>query len=145
MKIIQVTGRSNSGKTTLIRRLIPELKKKGSVGVIKHLADHEYILEKSKDTTGFYDAGAEISAGIDSDKSVIAIRNNSLDTILALFRMQGIEYAIIEGFKDRPFKKIVVGDLQIEGCILRNPAVEEIVASVERFDTYEYDGGMKRV
>ena len=27
MKIIQVSGRSNSGKTTFIRKLIPELKK----------------------------------------------------------------------------------------------------------------------
>jgi molybdopterin-guanine dinucleotide biosynthesis protein MobB len=34
MKIIQVVGRSNSGKTTFIRKLIPELKKIGPVGVI---------------------------------------------------------------------------------------------------------------
>lgn len=44
MKIIQVAGRSNSGKTTFIRKLIPELKKIGPVGVIKHLGDHEYHL-----------------------------------------------------------------------------------------------------
>jgi molybdopterin-guanine dinucleotide biosynthesis protein MobB len=136
MKIIQVTGRSNSGKTTFIKKLIPVLKKKGRVAVIKHLADHEYFLEKGKDTTGFFDAGAEISAGIDVDKSVVAIRANSLDAILVLVKVQRIDYVIVEGFKDRSFKKIVIGDLQVEGCILRNPAVEDVVASIDRFDTY---------
>ncbi len=136
MKIIQITGRSNTGKTTFIKNLIPVLNEKGKVAVIKHLADHEFLLEKGKDTTGFFDAGAEISAGIDGDKSVVALRNNSLDAILALLRSQGMDYCIVEGFKDRSFKKIVIGDLQAEGCILRNPAVEDVVASIGRFDTY---------
>jgi len=136
MKIIQVTGHSNTGKTTFIKRLIPALKETGRVAVIKHLGDHEYLLEKGKDTTGFFEAGAEVSAGTDKDKSVVVLRNNSLDSLLALFRAQGIDYCIIEGFKNRSFKKIVIGDLQAEGCILRNPAVEDVVASVDRFDTY---------
>jgi molybdopterin-guanine dinucleotide biosynthesis protein MobB len=136
MKIIQVSGLSNTGKTTFIKQLIPVLRTKGRVGVIKHLGDHEYLLEKGKDTTGFFDAGAEISAGIDGDKSVVAIRNNSLDAILALLSIQGMDFVVIEGFKDRSFKKVVIGDLQAEGCILRNPAVEDVVASVDRFDTY---------
>ncbi|OPX61913.1 MULTISPECIES: molybdopterin-guanine dinucleotide biosynthesis protein B [unclassified Methanoregula] len=136
MKIIQVTGRSNSGKTTFIKTLIPQLNKKGRVAVIKHLADHEYILEKGKDTTLFFAAGADISTGIDGDKSVVAIRNNSLDTILKLLKALGMDYVVIEGFKERNFKKIVIGDLQIEGCILRDPAVEDVVSSVDQFDTY---------
>ena len=54
MKIIQIVGRSNSGKTTFIRNLIPELKKRGSVAVIKHLGDHIYNIEEGKDTIGFF-------------------------------------------------------------------------------------------
>ena len=136
MKVIQVTGRSNTGKTTFIKSLIPVLNTKGKVAVIKHLADHDFLLEKGKDTTGFFDAGAAISAGIDGHKSVVAIQNNSLDEMLTLMKNQGIDFTIIEGFKQRSFKKIVIGDLQIEGCILRDPAVEDVVASVDRFDTY---------
>jgi molybdopterin-guanine dinucleotide biosynthesis protein MobB len=136
MKIIQVTGRSNTGKTTFIRNLIPVLKTKGKVAVIKHLADHEFLLEPGKDTTGFFEAGAEVSAGIDGHKSVVAIQNNSLDAMLALMKTQGMDFTIIEGFKDRSFKKIIIGDLQAEGCILRNPAVDDVVASIDRFDTY---------
>ncbi|RQW06400.1 MAG: molybdopterin-guanine dinucleotide biosynthesis protein B, partial [Calditrichaeota bacterium] len=45
MKIIQIVGRSNSGKTTFIRNLVPQLKKTGKVAVIKHLGDHDYQLE----------------------------------------------------------------------------------------------------
>jgi molybdopterin-guanine dinucleotide biosynthesis protein MobB len=136
MKIIQVTGRSRSGKTTFISTLVPVLNKKGRVAVIKHLGDHEFLLEEGKDTTGFFLAGAEISAGIDADKAVVALRNTSLDAMLALLKGQGMDFVIIEGFKQRSFKKIVIGDLQVEGCILHNPTVRDVVASIDRFDTY---------
>lgn len=136
MKIIQVTGRSNTGKTTFIKTLVPVLKKKGSVAVIKHLKDHDFLLDEGKDTTGFFLAGADISAGIDGKKAVIALRDNSLDALLELMKGQGMDFVIIEGFKQRSFKKIVIGDLQVEGCILRNPTVEEVVASIDRFDMY---------
>jgi molybdopterin-guanine dinucleotide biosynthesis protein MobB len=136
MKIIQVTGRSNTGKTTFIKSLISVLNKKGKVAVIKHLGDHDFLLDKGKDTTGFFLAGAAISAGIDADKAVIALRNNSLDAMLALLKGLGMDFAIIEGFKQRSFKKIVIGDLQVEGCILKNPTIDEVVASIGRFDTY---------
>ncbi len=136
MKIIQVTGRSNTGKTTFIKSLIPLLNTRGKVAVIKHLADHDFLLEKGKDTTGFFEAGAAISAGIDGHKSVVAIQNNSLDAMLALLKSQGMDFVIIEGFKERPFKKIIIGDLQAEGCILRNPVPDDVVASVDRFDSY---------
>ena len=136
MRVIQITGRSNSGKTTFIKKLIPVLKETGRTAVIKHLADHEFRLENGKDTTAFFDAGAEIAVGIDSAKSVLAVHNNSLDSMLAFLHFQGIEFVIIEGFKDRPFKKIVIGDLQVEGCILRNPAIDDVLASIGNFDIY---------
>jgi molybdopterin-guanine dinucleotide biosynthesis protein MobB len=136
MKVIQVTGRSNTGKTTFIKTLVPVLCKTGRVAVIKHLGDHHFLLEKGKDTTGFFDAGAEISAGIDADKAVVALRNNSLDTMLSLMKSLGMDYVIIEGFKQRSFKKIVIGDLQAEECILRNPTSDDVIASIDRFDTY---------
>jgi molybdopterin-guanine dinucleotide biosynthesis protein MobB len=136
MKIIQVTGRSNSGKTTFIKTLVPLLNKKGRVAVIKHLGDHDFLLDETKDTTGFFLAGAEISAGIDAGKTVIALRNNSLDAMLSFLKRQGMDFAIVEGFKQRSFKKIVIGDLQVEGCILKNPTADDVVASIDRFDTY---------
>ena len=136
MKIIQIVGRSNSGKTAFIRQLIPKLKKLGRVAVIKHLGDHEYHLEAGKDTTDFFDAGAEISVGIDAHKSVAAIRKNSLDTVLRLLFDQGMDFAVIEGFKQLSFPKIVIGNLETDRCVLTNPRPDEVLASINSFEDF---------
>ncbi|HVP96683.1 molybdopterin-guanine dinucleotide biosynthesis protein B [Methanoregula sp.] len=136
MKIIQVVGRANTGKTTFITHLIPALKPYGRVGVIKHLGDHDFRQEEGKDTTIFFENEADISAGIDADKSVVALRTIDLDHMLHLFKHQGIDFAVIEGFKARPFPKIVIGDLPSESCILRNPTVREVVSDFSRFEDY---------
>jgi len=136
MKIIQVVGRSNSGKTTFIRNLVPVLKKTGKVAVIKHLGDHDYQLEAGKDTTLFFEAGAEIAVGIDSLKSVVAIRKNTLEGMLDLLLNQQIDYVVIEGFKQKLFPKIVIGSLTIDNCVLENPDLEEVVASLHLFADY---------
>lgn len=136
MRIIQIVGRSNSGKTTFIRNLIPELKKKGNVAVIKHLGDHAYIFEEEKDTTVFFEAGADISVGIDTKKAVAAIRTTSLDQILCMLHDQAMDFAIIEGYKQRAFPKIVIGDLSAEKCILANPSIKDVVASLDLFENF---------
>jgi molybdopterin-guanine dinucleotide biosynthesis protein B len=44
--IISVVGKSQSGKTTLIEKLIPELKKRGyRIGTVKHTF-HEFDMDK---------------------------------------------------------------------------------------------------
>lgn len=137
MKIIQVIGRSNSGKTTLIKKMIPALAGMGRVGVIKHLGDHLYTLAEGKDTTGFFTAGAAISVGIDAEKSVATIRDTSLDASLALLYEKGMDFAVIEGFKTHPYPRIVVGDLPADTCVLRNPDVDAILKSLDRFPEYQ--------
>lgn len=136
MKIIQIVGRSNSGKTTFIKNLIPELKKIGKVAAIKHLGDHDFQLEEGKDTTGFFEAGAEIVAGIDSHKSVVAIRKNTLEYSLDIMETQGIDFVVIEGFKQKPFPKIVIGNLTIDNCVLINPEIAKVIASLHLFADY---------
>jgi molybdopterin-guanine dinucleotide biosynthesis protein MobB len=136
MKIIQIVGRSNSGKTTFIRNLVPALKKAGSVAVIKHLGDHDYHLEEGKDTTHFFDAGADFTVGVDSHKSVVAIRNNSLESMLDLLLNQRIDFVVIEGFKQKPFPKIVIGNLNIDHCVLTNPDIDTVITSLNLFADY---------
>jgi molybdopterin-guanine dinucleotide biosynthesis protein MobB len=136
MKIIQIVGRSNSGKTTFIRNLIPELKKQGKVGVIKHLGDHDFVLENGKDTTLFFEAGADITSGIDAHKTVMTIQNNILDETLHTYIEYGIDFAVIEGYKEREYAKIVIGSLEVERCILKNPTTQEVIDSIHRFDDF---------
>ncbi|MGA2914151.1 MAG: molybdopterin-guanine dinucleotide biosynthesis protein B [Methanoregula sp.] len=136
MKIIQIVGSSGSGKTTFIKKLIPALKEKGTVAAIKHLGDHTYHIDEGKDTTVFFDTGADISVGIDSHKAVAAIRKNSLKEILIILFNQGIDFAVIEGFKQQTFPKIVIGSLTTEKCILSNPSVNEVITSLDLFENF---------
>lgn len=136
MKIIQVVGSSNSGKTTFIKNLIPELKKIGDVAVIKHLGDHTYHIEEGKDTTIFFEAGADISIGMDTKKVVAAIRKNTLDDVFGMLCDQGMDFVVIEGFKQRSFPKIVIGSLQADNCILTNPAVSHVIESLNLFENF---------
>jgi molybdopterin-guanine dinucleotide biosynthesis protein MobB len=136
MKIIQIVGSSNSGKTTFIKNLIPELKKKGNVAVIKHLGDHSYNIEEGKDTTVFFDAGSDMSVGIDSHKVVAVMRKNTLDDVLGMLLDQGMDFAIIEGFKQRSYPKIVIGSLTADTCILTNPTVNEVITSLNLFENF---------
>jgi molybdopterin-guanine dinucleotide biosynthesis protein MobB len=136
VKIIQVSGRANTGKTTFIKNLIPVLKSQGRVGVIKHLGDHDFLLDEGKDTTLFFENGADISAGIDSHKSVIALHTDNLDKMLRFFKNEGMDFAVIEGFKKRNFPKIIIGDLPSETCVLRDPTVEQVISSLPLFEDY---------
>jgi molybdopterin-guanine dinucleotide biosynthesis protein MobB len=136
MKIIQVVGNSGSGKTTFIRKLIPALKKQGTVAVVKHLGEHTFIIEEGKDTTVFFEAGADISVGIDLYKAIAAIRKNNLEDVLNMLFTQGIDFAVIEGFKQRRYPKIVIGNIPAENCILSNPAVKEVIRSLDLFENF---------
>jgi molybdopterin-guanine dinucleotide biosynthesis protein MobB len=136
MKIIQVVGSSGSGKTTFIRTLIPGLKKLGTVAVIKHLGHHTFTCEEGKDTTVFFDTGADISVGIDSHKAIAALRKNTLEDMLDMLYTQGIDFAVVEGFKQRTFPKIVIGSLTTKNCILSNPSVNEVIMSLDLFENF---------
>jgi len=139
MRIIQIVGHANSGKTTFIRNLIPELKKRGRVAVIKHLADHTYNLEAGTDTTEFFDAGADASIGIDAEKTVMAIKKNTLDDTLIFLARLGMDFAIIEGYKKCRYPKIVIGYLSIEKSVLSNPSIGEVLASLDLFENFPQD------
>ena len=144
MKIIQIVGHSNAGKTTFIKSLIGALSPHGSVGAVKHLGHHGFSLEHGKDTTIYYESYAAISGGVDEEKSVVVRRENDLNSTLDLLCNAGIEYAILEGFKSRPFPRVVIGDLESENVVLRNPSVEEVIAALDRFEDHHTVEGLVR-
>ena len=110
--ILCVVGRSNSGKTTLIERLIPELVRAGyRVATVKH-AGHGFDLDtEGKDSWRHKRAGASSvivlsrgSLAMFSDVSeqikVEEIRDRYLD--------HEIDLIIAEGWKSDDYPKIVV-------------------------------------
>jgi len=136
MHLINIIGHSNSGKTTLIVNLIPALAKIGRVASVKQLGCNMFSLPEGKDTTRHFTAGAECSTGIDSEKSVMSIHGGSLEDTLAYYYWIGIDYVVIEGFKELHLPCAVIGDYTSEFAVLHNPGVEDICSNVSLFAEY---------
>jgi molybdopterin synthase catalytic subunit len=137
MKIIHVAGTSGTGKTSFIRELLPALQALGPTGVVKHIGHHIATLEPGKDTTLFFEGGAAISAGIDQEKAVIMTRENDLSRILTILSDSGMQFAVVEGFKQKPFRKIVFGSLPgAQEILMIEPSVSEVISRLDEFEDF---------
>jgi molybdopterin-guanine dinucleotide biosynthesis protein MobB len=144
VKVVSVAGYSGSGKTTFIRELVPRLREYGPIGTIKHTGHHSMEVPKGKDTTLMFEAGSDAVVGIDSGKLLVTLRSTSLAEALDLLADRGVAIAVIEGFKQSPLPKIVIGDHDLENCLLRNPKVEDVIPLLDRFPDYITMGALVR-
>lgn len=145
MRIIHIAGPSGSGKTTFIRSLIPELSSLGPVAAVKHIGHHSWSLEEGKDTTFYLHAGASQSVGIDHEKTVSVMNETELGSTLRMLCDMGIRYAVVEGFKSKPFPKVVFGTLPgASRVVLKNPDTRDVIASIGSFMEYYTISGMIR-
>jgi molybdopterin-guanine dinucleotide biosynthesis adapter protein len=107
--IVSIVGTSNSGKTTLIERLIPELKNRGyRIGVVKHAHHGFNIDKKGKDSWRHKTAGAD-TVMVASPGSIAMVKDEpceSLDCLAVYF--QDMDLVITEGFKKADKPKIEV-------------------------------------
>jgi molybdopterin synthase catalytic subunit len=118
MKIISVAGYKKTGKTTLIRQLVKALKKHGTVGTIKHLQEHD-INVPDTDTWKHAQAGADIVVAVTPNELVKFSRNNDLTTALDELANAGMDFAVVEGFKESKLPKIALGDVEATEIIKR--------------------------
>ena len=98
--IVSIVGKSKSGKTTLIEKLIPELKRRGyRIGTIKH-THHGFTLDaKGKDSTRHRVAGAD-AVIVSAPGTMAMIKNQSDECIEDLMTfLQDMDLVITEGFK----------------------------------------------
>ncbi len=111
LPIVSIVGKSKSGKTTLIEKLIRELKSRGyRVATIKHAPHGMSVDELGKDSWRHIAAGSEATAVSSPDKLVLikpVAHDITLDEIAHFF---GEDYDIIlaEGFKQGSASKIEV-------------------------------------
>lgn len=110
--IVSIVGRSKSGKTSLLEKLIPELRSRGySVGVIKHNI-HDYEIDiPGKDSYKIKKAGAG-TVVISSPKKISMVKDVSDDEInlglLAFKYLENVDLVLTEGYKKQAFPKIEV-------------------------------------
>ncbi len=111
--VVSVSARSGTGKTTLLVKLIGELKTRGyRVGTVKHDGHGFSVDKKGKDSWRFTEAGSDTVLITSRDK-IAMIRQNPLgqeppleETIARYF--QDVDIVFTEGFKQNAFAKIEV-------------------------------------
>ena len=110
--VLGFSAYSGTGKTTLLRKLIPLLKQAGvRVAVIKH-AHHDFDIDiPGKDSYELRKAGAD-QVLIASDKrralitESVPAREPELSDLVASIDVSDVELVLVEGFRHLPFSKI---------------------------------------
>ncbi|WP_334071201.1 molybdopterin-guanine dinucleotide biosynthesis protein B [Paenibacillus sp. A14] len=106
--VIQVVGYKNSGKTTLIGRLLPLLREKGvRAAVIKHDVHGFEGDVPGTDTHKFRMSGAAATAITSPWRTAVVEERESPLTDL-IERFQTYDLIVIEGFKREPYPKLVL-------------------------------------
>jgi molybdopterin-guanine dinucleotide biosynthesis protein B len=113
LPLIGFSAFSGTGKTTLLKRLLPILRAQGlRIAVIKHAHHHFDIDHPGKDSHELRKAGANqmliasrrrvaLVTEFDEDQSEPA-----LDELLAALDPKKLDLVLVEGFKRAPFPKI---------------------------------------
>ena len=99
---------SNTGKTTFLEKLVPELKARGlRVAVYKH-DGHDFEIDKEgKDSYRMTKAGADVTLISSATKAVI-MENRYIDPEELVSRISDVDIIIVEGWKAGPWKKIAM-------------------------------------
>lgn len=109
--IVSIVGKSNSGKTTLIEKLIPELTRRGwRVGTIKHNMHGFEIDHAGKDSWRHKHAGARVTV-IASPHQVAVVEDADRDYGIGELRdryIRNVDVILVEGYKGNPYPKIEV-------------------------------------
>lgn len=131
--VIAVVGWAGSGKTTVIERLVPALKKLGvgRIAVIKH-THHTIVDAPGKDTDRFRLAGASV-VGITGPQGAALFcygeEAMGLEGLLALLPTLGpFDLILLEGFKGSRWPKIEVVRRAVSPDVFS--PTEELVAVV---------------
>jgi molybdopterin-guanine dinucleotide biosynthesis adapter protein len=110
--ILQVAGYQNSGKTTVITKLLKQLSQQSiKTAVIKHHG-HEDTLDfkdSGKDTESHRNAGAFIT-GISSSGGTIFSMNHEvpLEKAIEIYKVLDIECVLIEGYKKIQYPRVLL-------------------------------------
>ncbi|OAH54315.1 MULTISPECIES: molybdopterin-guanine dinucleotide biosynthesis protein B [Bacillaceae] len=127
--VLQVVGYQNSGKTTLITKLITHVTENGfRVASIKHHGHGGS--PDTKDSTRHQQAGA-IIAGVEGDGLLqLNIQRDSwpLDDILAVYNTFPVDLILVEGFKKELYPKIVLIRTEDDLPLLELEAIQCIIS-----------------
>ncbi len=111
--IISIAGKQNAGKTTLIKTLIPELKKRGHrVGTLKYNIKEFKIDHEGKDTYKYYHSGAD-SIALTSQDEIAVIKKVThppgISEIITKY-LNDVNIVLVEGYRGEDYPRIKIVD-----------------------------------
>ncbi len=114
--ILCIYGESKTGKTTLISRLIGELKKKGyEVGAVKNIHIEGFTIDtEGKDTWEHTHSGAQVVVARSGDEVAFLV-NHSMppsEVISVIESVAELDIVLVEGYWEDDSPKIVLGDIK---------------------------------
>ena len=135
--VVSVVGKSGSGKTVFLEKLIAVLKERGiRVGIIKHHPHGFEIDHPGKDSWRHARAGSD-TVVLSSPGKVAVVRNleeeMSIDGIVSAY-LRDVDLAITEGYKTGPKKKIEVSRRERSQELVSPPEDLMAIVSDQRFD-----------
>lgn len=130
---------SGTGKTTLLKKLIPVLKQQGlRIGLIKR-SHHDFEIDRpGKDSHALRMAGASpVMLSSSYRRAIITehefVRERSLDEELAFFDQNDVDLILVEGFKQELFPKIELSRQALGNPLLfpQDPSIIAIATDAE--------------
>lgn len=122
--ILSIVGKSNSGKTTLVERLIPALKDRDCrIATIKHNRHGFDIDHEGKDSWRHRKAGA-VTTIVASPRMIAVVEDADKDYDIGELvdrYIHSADLVLVEGFKNNPFPKIEVSLTASKHGILCTP------------------------
>ena len=149
--IVSIVGRTNSGKTTLLEKLIPELSRRGHrVGIVKHHAHAGFEVDRpGKDTWRLAKAGAHAVALVSPGKMFLVRETDGEMSVEQVRNLLGeVDIVLAEGFHFSATEKIEIVRSDNNGELLCSPdelaaVVTDLPASVHgkpRIDIDDVEG-----
>ncbi len=138
MKVICVAGYKNSGKTTLVTRLVEALSEYGSVGTVKQMLHHRFN-PAGTDTGKHFDSGADVITAVTDTELVTVKRNPSLEDALDSLADNGVDFAILEGAKSSSLPKFFLGE------VASSDEVSDILVKLPERSEWDIDALVKIV
>ena len=107
--IISIVGKSNSGKTTLMVKLISELSPRGlDIGSVKHAHDGFEFDHKGKDSYRHKQAGASATLVLSGTKAALVRDDDRGDIERMKAYHPHVDLILAEGFKRQAIPKIEI-------------------------------------
>lgn len=121
MNILAICGKKNTGKTTLIERVLPLLLRQNiRVGVLKH-DGHRYEADvPGTDSFRYLQASAEVAAIYDAEKFTVT-RRGVVSAESIFLALSDMDLILVEGLKDTNCTKIEIIRGEISTEPISNP------------------------